>query len=145
MQIDRDVWIDAFRVPARMAAWLGALVALMLLAFAAHAQEASVTWTHPTAYVDETPLALGEIESTEIEFGRCSDGGLATEPAPVSVTVPGPAAEAPGIALPDYGRWCFRARTIVAGVASEWTSIVSKDYPPPALPQPLPPGDLTAK
>jgi hypothetical protein len=44
VQIDRDVWIDAFRVPARMAAWLGALLVLMLLAFAALAQTTPPRW-----------------------------------------------------------------------------------------------------
>ena len=143
MQIDRDAWIDALRLPARMAVWLGALALLMLLAFAAHAQEARVTWTHPTEYVDGGALAVSEIEKTQIEFDRCSDGGLARDPA-VTMNVPGPATEAT-FALPEYGRWCFRARTIVAGVPSEWTAVVSRDYPPPALPVPEPPSELTAR
>ena len=141
MQIDR--WVECFHVPIRMGVWLAALVALMLLAFAAHAQEARVTWTHPTEYVDGGALPVGAIEKTQIEFDRCSDGGLARDPAP-TMNVPGPAAETT-FALLEYGRWCFRARTIVAGVPSEWTAVVSRDYPPPALPVPEPPSELTAR
>ncbi len=143
MQIDR--FVECFHLPIRLAVWLLALVVLMLLAFAAHSQEATVTWTNPTEYVDGGALPLEAIEATEVQYGRCGDAGLAADPAPVSVPVPGPASSLAGLALPDYGRWCFRARTIAGGVESDWTMVVSKDYPPPAPPKPLPPEDLTAK
>jgi hypothetical protein len=139
VQIDR--WVDSFRLPIRMAVWLASLVVLMLLAFAAHSEEASLTWVHPVEYVDGGALPLEAIEATEVEYGRCGDTGLAAEPAPVSVRVDGPAAAAV-VGLPDYGRWCFRARTIAGGVESDWTMVVLKDYP---APKPLPPDDLTAK
>lgn len=139
MQIDR--WVECFRLPIRMSVWLIALVVLMLLAFAAHSQEATVTWTHPAEYVDGGALPLEAIDATEIEFGRCGEGGLAADPAPVTVSVAGPAAETK-IPLPDYGLWCFRARTVAAGISSDWTMIVSNDYPAPA---PQAPQDLTAK
>lgn len=87
---------------------------------------ATVTWTHPTEYTDGTPLALPDIQATEVRYGRCTDGGVA-EDSPV-VTAP-PLTATAKIPLPDGGRWCFQARTIAGAVPSDWSSTVSREWP----------------
>jgi hypothetical protein len=117
MQIDR--WVECFHLPIRMTVWLGALVVLMLLAFAAHSQEATLTWKHPAAYTDDSPLDLNDIEATEIEYGLCPLTGTKIEiAAPTDYTV--------NVLLPTPGLWCFRARTRLYGLEwSEWTDVVT--------------------
>jgi hypothetical protein len=137
VQIDR--WVDSFRLPIRMAVWLGALVVLMLLAFAAHSQDATLTWTHPTEYTDGTLIGPDGLGSTELRYGRCNTtrSDLLADPSPALVAVPFPAATHK-IGNLISGEWCFQARSVTpAGTASEFTGfawkLIDRTPKPPVL------------
>ena len=111
-----------------MTVWLGALVVLMLLAFAAHSQEATVTWAHPTEYTDGTQIEPGGLGSTDLRYGRCdaARSDLLANPAPAVVSVPFPATNHTVRSLTP-GEWCFQARSVTpAGTSSEFTGFVWK-------------------
>ncbi len=126
------------------------LVALALLSVSGPllAQEASLSWQHPTQYTNGTALPLASIARTEVEYGVCNAGktGFLATPAPVIVSVPAPPAVRVITGLAP-GTWCFRARTVVTGnpTPSAWTAntdgtLASKVILPPV---PAPPSNLT--
>lgn len=93
------------------------------------AGNADVTWTHPTQYVDGTPLALASIGRTEIQWGKCNSTmtGFDAGVTPTTVNVTAPTASQAIPAIPT-GRYCFRARTVtVASELSDWTAFAWKD------------------
>lgn len=126
--------------PLRVLAWWLLLTLTLVFALAAHAGTASLTWTHPTQYTDNTPIAAGAITATEINYGACNAAktGLLATPAPVVVSVAYPAAARDIMGLAP-GDWCFQARTI-AGSASAWTAFVNKTI---VQMPPQPPSNLT--
>lgn len=122
----RDLWI-ACR-PLRYAAIGGLLVGLGLAIGTAHADDGTVTWTHPTQYVDNTPIPAGGIAATEIQYGKCNATrtGLLATPSPVTVSVPFPATTRVISGL-TTAEWCFAARTTQPiGSPSDWTGYVWK-------------------
>lgn len=112
----------------------------------AHAGEATLSWTHPTAYTDTSALPVAEIARTEIEYAKCNSArtGFMTTATPVIGVFPAPPATGviPGLAA---GAWCFRARTVtVANNASVWTGFVSTVIADETVPKiPAPPAALT--
>lgn len=109
-----------------------AAIALALLVFLpskCEAGNADVAWTHPTAYVDGTPLPLANILRTEIQWGKCNatQTGFDAAIAPITVNVAAPTATQAIPSIPT-GRYCFRARTVsTASEVSDWTAFVWKD------------------
>lgn len=102
------------------------LLALMLLVPGwVQAGEADLSWVHPTTYTDGTPLPIGQIARTEVEYGLCNAGktGFLASPAPVVVTIlpPPNTQKITGLAP---GTWCFRARTVATTTTtpSAWTA-----------------------
>jgi hypothetical protein len=138
MQIDRDVWIDAFRVPARMAAWLGALVALMLVAFAAHASTATLSWTLPTQNTDGSAIPAtgpGSIASTRVEWGSCAGANVfGTKAGEVTVSAPGTSTTI--AALAPATTYCFRAFARNTYAAESAASNVASKAMPTPVPNP---------
>ena len=110
---------------------------LALTASGALAADLTVTWTHPTAFADGSPLALSQIASTRIEYGTCS--GTAFGTASGSITVPAPAASGVVTNLTP-GTWCFRAFTRTTAAAGGQESSASNvaqrtiAFPPPNPP-----------
>lgn len=109
-----------------------AAIALALFVFLpskCEAGNADVSWTHPTQYVDGTPLPLASILRTEIQWGKCNATQTAfdTGVVPITVNVAAPAAAQAIPAIPT-GKYCFRARTVsTANELSDWTNLVWKD------------------
>jgi hypothetical protein len=109
---------------------------LALTASGALAADLTVTWTHPTAFADNSPLTLAQIASTRVEYGTCSGSAFGT--ASGSVTVPAPAAS--GVVTVPPGTWCFRAftrTTAAAGGQESGPSNVAQRviaFPPPNPP-----------
>ena len=127
------------------------IIAVAVMYFAgifkkADAGEATLTWTHPTQYVDATPLPLANIARTEIQYAKCNAArtGFLSGATPVIGSVAPPPATGT-IAGLTAGTWCFRARTVTtASESSVWSGFVSTvivDDPVPAIP--TPPTDLT--
>lgn len=101
-----DRWIDAHRLPVRLAVWLLALAvlaALGLVATRAQAATVEVEWQWPTLRTDGQPLPAAEIREIVIAHGPCNaaqtgltvtDGTLQVAP-PATIAqfqrVPGPA------------------------------------------------------
>jgi hypothetical protein len=107
---------------------LGALVISLVGAFIqAHAADATLTWSHPTQYTDNTAIPAGALTQTSIIYGKCNAGntGLLTTPAPVTVTVAYPATSRVITGLGE-GTWCFAARSETATAQSAWTGYVFK-------------------
>lgn len=124
----------------RVSTWLGFLVFVTLLGLIVHradAADATVTWTHPTAFSDGSALSLAQIASTRIEYGTCAGAAFGT--AAGSVTVPAPAAS--GV-VPNLtpGTWCFRAftrtTTAAGGLESGPSNVAQRviAFPPPNPP-----------
>ena len=91
------------------------------------AGNANLTWTHPTAYVDGTPLPLANIARTEIAWGKCNAAKTDFEAAPTTFNVAAPTAAAAIPAIPT-GAYCFKARTVsTANEVSDWAGPVWKD------------------
>ena len=93
------------------------------------AGNADVAWTHPTQYVDGTPLPLANIARTEIQWGKCNatQTGFDAAVTPITVNVAAPTAAQAIPAIPT-GRYCFRARTVsTVAEVSDWTAFVWKD------------------
>lgn len=113
--------------PPFRAAIIGALVGLLALAFTdARGADGTLTWAHPTQYVDNTPIPAGGLSGTEIRYGRCNAtrNGLLATPAPVTVSVPFPATTRTITGLSN-GEWCYQARsTQPVGSPSDWTGHV---------------------
>lgn len=110
--------------------FVAALVLLTMIGLCvhrAHAADATVSWTHPTEYTDNTPILLGALTQTSIQYGKCNAGqnGLLASPAPVTVVVPYPATSRVITGLGD-GTWCFAARSETANAQSAFTPYVFK-------------------
>ena len=111
--------------------WLGFLAFLVLLGLCVHrtdAASADLTWTHPTARVDGTPLAVADIAATRLTWGKCSAALDQTTDVPAPAT-------AHSIGSLGYGEWCFVARTVdKTGLVSDPTGPVQKIILAPPLP-----------
>lgn len=96
-----------------------------LMSECAKAGEANLSWIHPTTYTDGSPLPIGQIARTEVEYGLCNAGktGFLASPAPVIVTIAPPPAVRVVTGL-SPGTWCFRARTVATTTTtpSAWTA-----------------------
>jgi len=90
---------------------IGVVLVLMVVFGIRHANAAGTTanlsWTHPTTYIDGTPLALADIGSTVITWRR-----TATGPVVATLTVPAPATTAAVQGL-VCGNFVFTARTVM--------------------------------
>lgn len=113
---------------------------LTLLAFAflvptAQADVATATWTHPTQYVDNSPLPLANIANTRIEWGTCAPGGgFATKEGEKLVAAP---ATTTTVVISRFGDTCLRAFTITTlGSVSDPSGVVIR---PLSEPKPKPP------
>ena len=119
-------WIDD-HLPLAIGVVLAFLVLfLCLVVFAvAHAENATVSWSHPTQRVDGTPLAISEIKETQVDWGLCSAGTFPSLPAgTLAFAAPSTSGTVPNLA---YGTWCFRARTLdTGGRLSDNSTVVSK-------------------
>jgi hypothetical protein len=118
---------------------LGALVLLTVLVFvllgrSVHAADATLTWTHPTQRVDNTPITLADIRETQLDWGVCGVGNTfpATPAGTKAVPAPGTTTVVTGLA---YGTWCFRARSVdTGGLVSDNTGTVWKQFIAPPKP-----------
>jgi hypothetical protein len=115
-------------------------LSLLLLAMSstlASAANVEVSWTHPTAFTDGTPLALTQIASTKIEYGTCSGTAFGVKAG--ERVVPAPAAT---VSLTGFtpGLHCFRAATTTTtaagGLTSTFSGVATKtiDWSPPNPP-----------
>jgi len=90
---------------------IGIVLVLMVVAGVRSAQaagtSANLSWTHPTTYIDGTPLALADIGSTVITWRRTAGG-----PVVATLTVPAPAAATTVTGL-VCGDFVFTARTVM--------------------------------
>lgn len=139
------VWLSKYwreyRVPLIVGFILG------MLATAAVADTVSVSWTHPTQYIDGTALPTSDIKATEVECLRFRATG-ATSDAPCAAGVntllgSGTALTVDLGAVPATGgAYTFVARTLTLnGEKSANSGEVSKVYLP--VPQvPSPPSDV---
>lgn len=127
--IERDPLRAALVVIAVVVATIG--IALMV-AIPAHAADATVSWTPPTANTDGSAIpasGAGSLTGTRVEWGSCSGAAFGT--AAGTVTVPAPAATTTitGLGVATY---CFRAFARNSyGVESLASSVVSKTIPAP--------------
>lgn len=109
---------------------LGALlISLLGAAIQAYAADATVSWTHPTQYTDNSTIPAGVLTATEIRYGICNatKTGFLASPAPVTVSVayPGTTRTITGLGA---GAWCFQARSLAgASNPSDWTGYAFKD------------------
>lgn len=113
------------------------LILLMCLAApAAMAANVEVNWTHPTAFTDGTPLSVGQIASTRVEYGSCAGTAFGVKAGEVVVNAPATQASIP--LAP--GTHCFRAYTkttaAAGGLESVATNVAQKvvPYSPPNPP-----------
>lgn len=111
----------------------GTLVALAMLLFlllgvlvfaarSASAATVELSWTHPTSFVDGTPLAIGQIDSTRIEVGTCSAPSVFGTKQGEKV-VAAPAASTTLTVNP--GTWCYRAYSKATAAAGGGESVAS--------------------
>lgn len=116
----RDCSIDSCRIPVRLAVWVVALAALSFSGLV-YAVDATVSWTHPTAYEDDSPLPVAEIASTIVEWARCTQQGTFPTQAEGTASAAGPATSLVVPGLPANALMCFRAATVVADQQSVWS------------------------
>jgi hypothetical protein len=129
-------WILYDRSPLRV---IGAILALVVflvigvLCGVARAADATLTWTHPTAFTDGTPLTPAMLANTRIEFGSCAGAAFGTKTGEVNLAPTFLTTTITGLAP---GTWCFRAYSktiaIYGGLESAPTGVVSKVIPFPA-------------
>lgn len=112
-----------------IAAGFAALVSLPALA-------ATLNWTHPTSYDDNSVLVVADIASTRIEWSNTSPFGTVAGTQVVTGT-------ANTVALPDPPAGttrCYRAATTVVAAKGGQTSVpsnvacVTKPFPAPRPP-----------
>lgn len=120
---------------------LSILVTVFLFGMFVHAKafayDASVTWVHPTAREDGTPMTVSEILETQIDHGLCAAGGTFPATPTGTTRVAAPASGATITNLPA-GSWCFRARTLDTGNRiSVNSSVVAKVILAPPRPPSL--------
>jgi hypothetical protein len=122
--------IETLRLAAARLAYIvfGALVISLAGALIeAQAADATLTWSHPTQYTDNSPIPAGALTQTAVIYGKCNatQTGLLTTPAPVTLTVAYPATSRVITGLGE-GSWCFAARSETASAQSAWTGYVFK-------------------
>lgn len=107
------------------------------------AANVTVSWTHPTRFVDNSTLALSQIASTRVEFGSCSGAAFGTKAGEVTVPAPATSTTINGLAP---GTHCFRAYTRTTAAAGNQESgpsgVVTKSI---AFPAPTPPEIVTVE
>jgi len=97
----------------QLAAVIAVVLLLALVVTVAKAENATVSWTHPTQRVDNSPLPLSEIRETQVDWGLCVAGAFPGVPVGTAATpAPGTSQTIPNL---TYGTWCFRARTVDTG------------------------------
>ena len=101
----------------------------------AYAGSATATWTHPTSYVDGSPLVATDISQTRLEYGSCSGTAFGVKSGETVVAGAATTATISGLAA---GSYCFRAYTTAKGVESGPSAVASKTVPqaapsPPTL------------
>lgn len=119
---------------------LGALAIVLVFAVAASiakaaGQSATITWIHPTAYIDGTPLAVTDIKETIITWRRPGNAAVVG-----SVHVTGPATTTVVTGL-VCGSFNFTAATVLTSNASSAetspalyaTGVVCAPNPPTGL------------
>ena len=111
------------------------LLALMLPGLAL-AATVNLTWTLPNTNTDGTPLAVGDLATTTIEYGSCSGAAFGTKVGQIVVSAPLGATTSPNL---TPGVWCFRAMVTTTpakgSVSSSFSNIKSATVPP-ATPSP---------
>lgn len=132
--------MKSFRLLAFML--LGITALYVFAAAKVFAADVTVTWTHPTAFVDGTSLALGQIASTRVEYGSCSGTAFGTKTGEVTVNAPATTATISGFANGTTA--CFRVftRTTAAagGLESGPSGVAQKAF---GWPAPNPPTIVT--
>lgn len=116
-------------------------LAIALLPLSALAANVEVTWTHPTAFVDGTPMALGQIASTTVEYGTCVGTAFGVKVGEKVVAAPTASTTLTGF---TPGLHCFRAASTATAAAgggtSAFSAAASKTIP---WPNPNPPTIVT--
>jgi len=121
-------WVEQHFVKAIILAVVAVILILVAVLFSvAQAADVKVSWSHPTQYTDNTPLALENIKETQVQYGTCT---TATTPTFGTLTAEQVAA-APLTTITFTavvpGKFCFRARTVDLQLrASAWTAAVAK-------------------
>jgi hypothetical protein len=113
-------------------------ILLLLVAPAAFAADATITWQHPTRNVDGSTIpttGAGSVASTRLQYGSCSGTAFGTLLG--ELAVPGPATTAAVTALAAGTTVCFRAYSRnTYGEESGASNVVLRTIPAPV---PLPP------
>ena len=126
-----------------MAALAFAIILALFGISRANAADVTLTWTHPTAFTDGTPLTPAMLANTRIEFGSCAGAAFGTKTGEVNLAPSFLTTTITGLAP---GTWCFRAYSkttaLYGGLESAPTGVVSKVIPfpapnPPVLAVPL--------
>lgn len=129
---------------AHFIALLAALWMLIALQVAiAAGTVANLRWIHPTANIDNSPLAVADILETVIEYRR--PGAALTSPAIGVIRVPAPAVSTsvPGLACGDYSFVAFTVARAQPGTRSD-PSAPPTAYATEIVCRPNPPTGLTA-
>jgi len=115
--------------------YLNLIVVMVLACQCVHAATVTITWDHPTQYVDGTPLPSGALTATRIEWGTCNGTSFGTRAG--ERIVPYPAATTTIDLAP--GTHCIRAYSRTASAESSPTNTLVHTVLPPA---PQPPSNL---
>lgn len=118
------------------------MFAAVQVAFAA-GTVANLRWVHPTANIDNSPLAVADILETVIEYRR--PGAALTSPAigVIRVAAPAVTASVPGLACGDYSFVAFTVARAQPGTRSD-PSTPPTSYATEIVCRPNPPTGLTA-
>jgi hypothetical protein len=115
------------------------LIPLMLFSVTALGEDMTVTWTHPTEYVDTTPLPIEEIARTDIICHEFYEGGVAQTCPFTTISVPAPA-DSVVISIPTSSKGTrigVKGVTIsVDNMTSEFSNIAYRIWEPSAAPKP---------
>lgn len=114
------------------------LVLTLLLAVAAYAETANITFTPPTQYTNGQPLAAASITGYEFRCGTGTTTGVTC----TALTLAGTAtAGTMAVTVPaEGGTACIQGRTLVASGPGPYSSLVCKVFSPW---QPKPPQTIT--
>jgi hypothetical protein len=100
-----------------------ALICIGLCTSTVFALPVNVSWTHPTANTDGSPLPISGITSTRIEYGSCVAGAFGVTAGEVTVNAPASSA----VIDRPAGTHCFRAATRnTAGNESAFSNVAQK-------------------
>jgi hypothetical protein len=121
---------------------LGLLAMVAGFATRAHAADATLSWTLPTTYEDDTPIADGELRESVVEWIAC-DGTWPSIGVPSTAVFPAPAVTGTVSELTP-GTWCFRVAAVTQlNAQSKWSNVATKVVPVPEPPKPKPPVLIT--